>query len=855
MRLLPGLVRLGLSLRYKVEIEGEELLKKYRDRSCLILANHPATIDPVIVLSFLEPTLQLQPLAADKFFKSPFIAYFLKKIGAMPVPEFETGNNEYKAYKVEKLESALKEALSKKAHILLYPAGHIADSPRERIGGASLAFELRQSSQKLLGVAIDGLYGSLFSRYFEKRTLPFMEALGQGIKIALKNGLFFLPKRTVRLRIFEFSPSIQKMDNKALFNAAIEEGLNKHLHQKISVVSYGWVKPPNLKEISTNDGEDLPLEMQQALIQVAEKVTGKKIGLVEHLSYDAGVDSLEMAEILTRLEQKYQKRIDEAPSTLAELGLLLIKQGPAQPQSEKKGFVPRAETLEPKLLSERHLIAAFLKQVQAHPFAMAAFDQSIGSISYFKALMVTRLLTAKIRRLEGSHVGIMLPASILSYLLLIATLMAGKIPVMLNWTGGRKAMDQAVASVNLKVIISSEKFLERAFNIDLGPHFDRVVLIESLKGQIGLIDKFRALYESLFPKGWSMLIETQSAESPAVVLFTSGSEAMPKGVSLSHVNILYNIKASLQTGLIHPQDRFLATLPPFHSFGCVVSGLLPLLTGLEVVYYPDPTDVLGIIQTMRSFKCTLFCTAPSFLKQILLHSSSEDLKTLRLAVVGAEKCPDSLKHLFRQMCLKGCLLEGYGITECSPIVTLQRTPLAKGVGTPLEGLELLVVDPESLTPLPLGEDGEILVRGKSVFKGYLGASKDPFVEISGKTWYRTGDRGSLTSHQELILKGRFKRFVKISAEMISLSALEEALESYRPSQDGLAHFAIFGDGASEKLTLITTYTDLDVDEIHHFFRKEGMPKVAKIGRIQIVQAIPQLASGKIDYRSLEHENI
>jgi long-chain-fatty-acid--[acyl-carrier-protein] ligase len=330
---------------------------------------------------------------------------------------------------------------------------------------------------------------------------------------------------------------------------------------------------------------------------------------------------------------------------------------------------------------------------------------------------------------------------------------------------------------------------------------------------------------------------------------------MPKAVPLSHANILANLKSLVHTHLVKDDDVFLATLPPFHSFGAVVSGFFPMVAGVDTVYMPDPTDAISLAQAIKKSSSSLFCSAPSFLKQILLYAAPGQLHSLRLVVVGAEKLQDSLKQLFSECCPQAVLLEGYGITECSPVVTLQKSVLTQGVGVPLKGVELLIVDPVSLCPLPQGSVGEILISGQNVFKGYLGIKKDPFVEIDCKKWYRSGDRGSLSAQHELILEGRFKRFIKISAEMISLGAIEEALEDYRQAPQGLAQFAVVADKTSEKMILLTTHTDLDLDELNHYLREKGCPKVAKISKIIVSKLIPQLATGKIDYRKLEHELI
>lgn len=851
MSFLPKFIRFCLSLRYQITVEGEEIIKKYKDTSLLFLANHPATIDPVIVLASLEPYCLIQPLAAEKFFKSPLITFFMKKLHALAVPEFENGSNEFKAYRVEKLTKELKEVLKNKAKVLLYPAGHLSDSTYEKIGGASLAFDLKDEPKKIIGLAIDGLYGSQFSRYFEKKTQPFLETLAQAFKIALCNGIFFLPKRKVTLRLFEIGEDIRSLKDRVSFNQALEQEFNTQISHVPQVVSYGVCRAPVLKDHTTKEHVQLDPELANSLVKMAEKVTGKTMTLDDHLSYDVGIDSLEVAEIMALVEQNYRLKFDVLPKTLRELGGLIANQ-----QNDK---MPKIKPLSPRqklpntLFEASNLLEAFYLQKNRNPNRRMASDLVMKEVSYKKAALIIELLATEINKDKSEYVGILLPSSIMAYLVILSVLLAGKKPVMLNWTGGRKSLDFAIDLLKIDTILSSEKFLEKAFGVDLGQNFDKVLSLETLKTRIKFLTKLKNLIRSFF--NLDSKLPEMSQDQIACVLFTSGSESAPKAVPLTHKNIFANMRGALAHGLIKDDDRFLATLPPFHSFGCVVSGLLPILCGLDTIYLPDPTDSTAISSAIKQTKATLFCSAPSFLKQILVYHQKYDLDSLRLVVVGAEKLQESVKELFAQSCPHACLLEGYGITECSPVVTLQENALTKGVGKPLKGIKLLIVDPDSLTPLPVGDEGEILVSGDNVFGGYLGLKKDPFVMIEGQKWYRTGDRGRVTAHQELILSGRFKRFIKISAEMISLGAIEEALDDFKEPLDGVAQFAVIADKSSEKLILVTIYPHLELDDVNHHLRLKGLPKVAKISSIRHVDAIPQLATGKIDYRTLEHAHI
>ncbi len=244
-----------------------------------------------------------------------------------------------------------------------------------------------------------------------------------------------------------------------------------------------------------------------------------------------------------------------------------------------------------------------------------------------------------------------------------------------------------------------------------------------------------------------------------MVLFTSGSEKAPKAVPLTHHNLLSNMRAALEFFGVTRQDSLLGFLPAFHSFGIAVTGLLPLLSGFRVVRHPDPTDASGLLRKLDAYKPTILAGTPTFVSYILERAQPGQLSFLRLVVVGAEKCPRSLFDLCRRMAPRAALLEGYGITECSPVVAANPpNDVRPGtIGKPLPGVEVCVIDTKAgldghgdlrldLMPehvLGPGQQGMLLVSGPLVFPGYIGGdSKSPFREVNGKRWYvdrRPGD--------------------------------------------------------------------------------------------------------------------
>jgi len=305
-------------------------------------------------------------------------------------------------------------------------------------------------------------------------------------------------------------------------------------------------------------------------------------------------------------------------------------------------------------------------------------------------------------------------------------------------------------------------------------------------------------------------------------------------------------------------DVLYGVLPPFHSFGFSVAGMFPILAGVRVAFYPDPTDSFALAEGIDRWKVTLFCSAPSFLKGVFQAAKTEQLKSVRYFITGAEKCPQELYDRVEKLGAHVRIIEGYGITECSPIISLTYPNVPpRGVGHLLPNVELCIIHPVTQEELPLSSEGEICVRGPNVFSGYLGNPRTPFIEINGKKWYRTGDIGHLDEGKNLIISGRLKRFAKLGGEMISLGAIEEVIYSelirqQRISADvpSLALVADERDNSKSQLILFTTFS-IDLNEVNEILLQAGFSRLIKISAIRPIHQIPLLGIGKTDYRSLQ----
>ena len=368
----------------------------------------------------------------------------------------------------------------------------------------------------------------------------------------------------------------------------------------------------------------------------------------------------------------------------------------------------------------------------------------------------------------------LLPASVAADLVFFSLHVAGKLPVLLNWTTGPANLAHAVATLNIRHVVTSRKLIDRLGIQVPGAEY---AFLEDLRASVGRREAVTALLASyLFPSSFLRDLPRPGIDEPAVVLFTSGSENVPKAVPLSHGNLIHNVRASLAVLQATRADAMLGFLPPFHSFGLTGTVIAPILSGFRVVHHPDPTDARGLVRTAAAYQTSLLVTTPTFLSYMLTVAAPEDLRALRIVITGAEKCPESLFARTRELAPQATILEGYGITECSPVVSGNWPGRIKPgtVGQPVDGVEVCVVHPESRHLLPANTTGLLLVRGPSIFQGYLNYDgPDPFVEVAGKRWYVTGDLVELDSENYIHFRGRLKRFLKVGGEMVSLPALEE----------------------------------------------------------------------------------
>lgn len=501
--------------------------------------------------------------------------------------------------------------------------------------------------------------------------------------------------------------------------------------------------------------------------------------------------------------------------------------------------------------TNKNILENFIEQFTKNKDEGFAWDATNGSSTrqefLLKAAVVSRLIKSKV---QGEYVGILLPALQTTTLLTIASYMAGKIPVMLNWTVGHKVLSYCTELTHLDVIITAGAFYEKIKEQVPEDVSKKLMFLDKEAKKLTLGMKLRGALMAKFPK----LINTNIDET-AVVLFTSGSETLPKAVQLTHKNVITDLWGALQIIDIRVQSIFLSFLPPFHSFGFTVLTVLPLLTGVKAAYTPNPTNIREVIDVLKHTKANNIIVTPTLLKMIMSRSKIEDLESVELVISGAESLHKDVKSGFQKMTnYKPIIIEGYGVTECSPIVCLNPfdTQKLNSVGKFIHGLDSIIMDLDTQKPVETGKEGMIVVSGPSVFGGYMDRKiESPFVEIDGKQYYKTGDLAYQDEDGFVFITGRLKRFIKIGGEMISMPFIEKVLEE-EYGVEGEHVLAVEGcDRAKDPVVTLFSTKDLNISEVNKYLRNKGVASIARIRNIEKVEEIPMLGSGKTNYRELK----
>lgn len=469
------------------------------------------------------------------------------------------------------------------------------------------------------------------------------------------------------------------------------------------------------------------------------------------------------------------------------------------------------------------------------------------------------------QRCEGERVGLLLPPGTTGTILNLAVLISGKVPVNFNFTIGASAAGSCLKQAGVKEVLTVKKLHDHLKDFPWPDRtFDVAEWLKGLKKLRVLRKRLAILIQPSDMLADAMRLPHRGDHQEAGLLFTSGSSGEPKGVPLSHRNILSNLA---QIRAVLPVDEvpdMLGHLPIFHSFGFTVMLWWPLVNGPRVVTYTSPLETGKLIDIIERHQLALLVTTPTFLRQLGRKAKPAQLASLKLVVTGAEKLPrETLEEIESKFGIP--VAEGYGMTETTPVIAVNRLANREKwvegrrigcVGPLLPGLSVRVADPESGRELPLGETGVLRFRGSNVFRGYLNRP-DLTEPVLKDGWYTSGDLGHLEPDDFLVIEGRLSRFSKIGGEMVPHGTVEghlrEILAEYAGTEEVEAVVTGVDDGAKGEQLVAMVTVPFDSDHIRREMLRRGLPALWVPKRVHEVESIPHLASGKLDLRAIREK--
>lgn len=525
-----------------------------------------------------------------------------------------------------------------------------------------------------------------------------------------------------------------------------------------------------------------------------------------------------------------------------------------------------------------HLGYALVLGLKKHGSRQLLVDGKDGKELRFDRIFTAAAALSKVIRKETQkpRIGVILPPGAGGMIANIAAFMAGKTPVNLNFTAGRASIESAMRQADLDRFLTADVFVRKMQSFPWPPNKQLVLIERLLPGLKTQMAKW-LLLSKILPGGLlaRMLgVPKKGGHKEALLLFTSGSSGEPKGVVLTHTNLLANVAQFGNRLQMKSEDSILGSLPLFHSFGCTVTLWYPIIQGINLVTYPSPIETKKIAELIERHAVSLMIATPTFLRGYLRGVNREQLRSIKMCVTGAEKLPATVAEAFLDKFGKR-VLEGYGLTETSPVTNVNLPdPVPLGdddsghawlpanrmgsVGQLVPGLAVKITHPETGKPQSLHESGIIWFKGPSVFDGYHNDPKRT-ADVIEEGWFRTGDIGRLDSDGFLYIEGRLSRFSKIAGEMVPHETVEEnlvkALNLENESQRRIAIVGVPDPSKGEALVLISSLPGgpeaQEILDLRYQLLERGVPSLWIPRKMIRVDEIPVLASGKLDVRACQ----
>ncbi len=863
---LITLVRFILGLRYRITVKGLESIPQEDSRGTLILPNHPALIDPPIVFTSLFKRFKPRPLADESQVDKAVLRTIMQKIGCVTIPDMTKGR-EGRDGVVQAMEEVI-AGLKKGDSFLLYPSGRIYRERYESLRGNSGVAQILKEvpDVRVILVRTTGLWGSSFSRASGNKPSMAKDLLKKVLAI-LTAGIFFMPKRQVTLELQE-ATTLPDNNDRLLLNSFLENYYNQKAPANAYLPYFWWQgsqleqRPEPTPLAQNGDTSTISKEIRaQVEAKITELSGNQTLREDATLSSDVGMDSLVIADLGVWLEQEFGHPVEDIEALITVKDVLLAATGRlVSTKNDLDLTTPKnwRQDRNNELLfcaDNNRITDMFLHQARKNP-SFPIMADLIGGVKTYRDMLTGIMALYPIwKRMKGDNIGLMLPAGVTCTIAYYSLLFAGKTPVMVNWTMGESNLNYCLQKVGVSEIITARALLTKLAG--QGQHMENAPFtwhcLEDIGASLSLPAKIIAKIKSYTA---TQSLSRQKVPETAAILFTSGSEARPKAVPLSHENFIANVGDVNTILQLRNDDTLVGMLPPFHSLGLTGTVILPMSIGLQVVYHANPTETAILAELIEKYEVTVLLGTPTFLNGILHGAKKDQLTSLRLAFTGAEKCPEQLYANMEKQYPKTILCEGYGVTECAPLISVNHpdNPVAGSIGKVIDSMEYVLVDPDNKDKaVKKGEKGMLLVRGKNVFSGYLHhQGKQPFVPFQNKQWYETGDLVKEDERGILFFAGRLKRFIKLGGEMISLPAIEAVLLAHMtyPEGDGIPLAVEAGtDNETPELVLFSV-SKTDRGEANQAIRAGGLSPLHNIRRVIQVDEIPVLGTGKTDYQSL-----
>ncbi len=479
--------------------------------------------------------------------------------------------------------------------------------------------------------------------------------------------------------------------------------------------------------------------------------------------------------------------------------------------------------------------------------SIALVDGDDRALSYNEIIRASFALGSALKRgtRNGECVGVMLPTGAAGVVVFFALSAMGRIPTMLNFTSGAAALKSALHTAQVKRVVTAHRLVDKAALGEVIAALDEFefVYLEDVRKNLSLKDKITAVAGKLMPR---LISARPDPAGTAVILFTSGTEGQPKGVALSHANILANVAQVRGRFAITQDDVMFNPLPVFHCFGLVGGTILPLIAGLKVITHPTPLAPKDIVRRIRSHRATILLSTDTFINQYARSCDEGDLDTLRVAVCGAERLRDETRIFLRKKSTV-TLVEGYGVTETSPVAALNTVEdnHPGTVGRLLAGMEAKLEPVEGIAGA-----GQLYLRGPNIMQGYIKPDAPGVIVPPEGGWHNTGDIVAIDDAGFIAIRGRLKRFAKIGGEAVSLAVVENIAAALWP-EDSHAAVAIPDGRKGEKIVLMTTAPGARRLDMIGWAQNHGVAELSVPREVLLTDTIPMLATGKTDYVSVQ----